>query len=111
MKGQPYHNFIKLDGLECHARKGWRGFARPAGTNRRRRLIHMGALTVKTSREGHKAAGLWSKTKSWWRNIKQAYVAARNEAAVKRAAEMTAEIAAAIQKEAAEKVVARINAR
>ena len=39
MRGRPYRNYIKLDGIECHARKGWRGPARPAGTNRRRRLI------------------------------------------------------------------------
>jgi hypothetical protein len=108
MKGQPYSNFIKLDGVECHARKGWRGFARPAGTNRRRKLIHQGALAVTTSKEGHKAATLWSRAQSWWRDVKKAYVAARHEAAVKRAAEITAEIAAAIQKEAAEKVVARM---
>jgi len=34
-----------------HPRKGWRNFARPAGTNRRRRLIHMGALSVPKSHE------------------------------------------------------------
>lgn len=34
-----------------HPTKGWRNFARPSGTNRRRRLIHQGALFVPGSRE------------------------------------------------------------
>lgn len=108
MKGQPYSNFITLDGVECHARKGWRGFARPAGTNRRRKLILQGALTVTTSKEGHKAATLWSRARSWWRNTKQSYVAAREAAAAADAAAAKAEFLAAVQKAQAEKVVARM---
>lgn len=108
MKGQPYSNFITLDGVECHARKGWRGMARPSGTNRRRKLIRQGALIVTTSKEGHKAATLWSKTRAWWRDTKQSYVAARKAAAAADAAEIEAAIMAAAKKASDEKVVARM---
>lgn len=97
MKGQPYHNYITLDGMECHARKGWRGMSRPAGTNRRRKLIPPAALMVPTSKAGRKQlVSVWSKTRSWWSKTKLTY---QTDCALRRAArnaEIEAEIVAAL---------------
>jgi hypothetical protein len=96
MKGQPYHNYIKLDDMECHARKGWRGMSRPAGTNRRRKLIPQAALMVPTSKAGHKQLSIWSKTRSWWSKTKAAYAEHRAAVTTARNAEIEAEIVAAL---------------
>ena len=101
MKGQPYHNYITLDGTECHARKGWRGMARPAGTNRRRRLILQGALTLPISKEGRKHFSIWSQTRAWWKKTKAEYVEHRTALAKARAAEIEKEIVAALLAEKA----------
>jgi hypothetical protein len=43
-----------------HPTKGWRNFARPAGTNRRRKLIPTGFLMVRKSRSYRLSQLRWS---------------------------------------------------
>lgn len=47
-----------------HPTKGWRNFARPAGTNRRRKLIHQGWLSVRKSHAYRIAALRWDPSRA-----------------------------------------------
>jgi hypothetical protein len=42
---------FQIGGLDAHPTKGYRGFARPRGTNTRRKLIPTGACLVPLSHE------------------------------------------------------------
>lgn len=50
-----------------HPTKGWRSFARPGKTNRRRKLIHQGALLVPESRAFHATHPGGGRTARGWR--------------------------------------------
>ena len=104
MKGQPYSNFIKLEGgAELHARKGWRGASRPRGTNRRRVLTSAGLAYAPLSRASRAKV-----QPTLWGRFKAAAVEWVADVRAKRIAAAKAEAAALAKKMAEDAVVAHM---
>lgn len=56
----------------CHPTKGWRYFARPRGTNKRRKLIPQGANLVPLSRGFLDRVRQWSRDRVYAKRLQSA---------------------------------------